>query len=131
MQLANVVDASALLFAAGAEGLPEGKGCVLKCVRNVTISAGLVKLYTINIRFIITNCTSIHMSLSTIIPNGPHNTTSCHDGRILEKRGSPNSVQCRSTVPWQLIVQRHCTFLYYVFACQISWLSKIGGDLIW
>ena len=32
MQLAKVVIASVLVYAVCAEGLPEGKGCVFKCV---------------------------------------------------------------------------------------------------
>ena len=35
MQLAKVVVASALVLAACGEGLPEGKGCVLKCIQDV------------------------------------------------------------------------------------------------
>ena len=38
MQLAKVVITSVLVLSACAEGLPEGKSCVLKCIQNVTIS---------------------------------------------------------------------------------------------
>ena len=37
MQLAKVVITSALVFAACAEGLPEGKSCVLKCTLDVKL----------------------------------------------------------------------------------------------
>ena len=36
MQLAKVVIASILIFAVCAEGLPEGKGCVLKYISDVS-----------------------------------------------------------------------------------------------
>ena len=39
MKLAKVVIASALVLAACAEGLPEGKGCVLKCIQDFKISS--------------------------------------------------------------------------------------------
>ena len=35
MQLAKVMIASVLVLTACAEGLPEGEGCVLKCIQNV------------------------------------------------------------------------------------------------
>ena len=38
MQLAKVVITSALVLAACAEGLPEGKDCVLKCTTNKNVS---------------------------------------------------------------------------------------------
>ena len=37
MQLVKVVIASALVLVACAEGLPEGKDCILKCTTGVTI----------------------------------------------------------------------------------------------
>ena len=37
MQLAKVVITSALVLAVCAEGLPEGKHCVLKCTLNVEL----------------------------------------------------------------------------------------------
>ena len=37
MQLAKVVTASALVLAGCAEGLPEGKGCVLKSTADVAL----------------------------------------------------------------------------------------------
>ena len=37
MQLAKVMIASVLVFAACAEGHPEGKGCVLKCTPDVKL----------------------------------------------------------------------------------------------
>ena len=37
MQLAKVVISSILVLAVCAEGLPEGKGCVLKCTPDVTL----------------------------------------------------------------------------------------------
>ena len=45
MQLAKVLIASALVFTACAEGLPEGKDCDLKCTVDVTLltdSAGCI-----------------------------------------------------------------------------------------
>ena len=45
MKLANVVIASALVLAACAEGLPESKGFVLKCISDVKFSH-IVVCYT-------------------------------------------------------------------------------------
>ena len=42
MQLVKVVIASALVLAACGEGLPEGKGCVLKCISDVKFSHAVV-----------------------------------------------------------------------------------------
>ena len=47
MQLAKVVITSTLIIAACVDRLPEGKGCVLKCIQNVTISQiGYLSCYT-------------------------------------------------------------------------------------
>ena len=55
MQLAKVVIASALVLAACGEGLPEGKGCVLKCISDVKFPQTVVcilKLFAVQL----TNC---------------------------------------------------------------------------
>ena len=63
MQLAKVVIASTLIIAGCVDRLPEGKGCVLKCIQNVTIfQIGYLGCYT---KVVCSAISSISVSLSS------------------------------------------------------------------
>ena len=59
MQLAKVVIASALVIAVCAEGLPEGKDCVLKCIPDVPYLQSVV-CCIFCMEYMSSNCCNMH-----------------------------------------------------------------------